>query len=160
MDQKTLELYYQYNIANTTLVETNLEGRVSYEILASVIGQCSDGAWENSVYMEPYWRFISVVQNPLNNKVEIRVSKTQFEKSCMWNRTIWNPYLTKTDQDIRDWFARKIRRIISMEAKDTGAKIPFTKSNQYKMKYLGDWTQTVADAVEVHNSLKNKNNNK
>lgn len=153
MEQKTLELYYQYDIANTTLVETGFEDKVSYEILSSVVAQCSDGAWEESTYMEPYWRFIKVVQNPYNNKVEIRVSKRHLDKSCMWNRTIWNPYLKMTDQEIRKWFAKKIRRIISMESKDKGICLPFKTTNQFQMEYLGYNGETVAEAVEVYNSL-------
>lgn len=155
MEQKTLELYYQYDIVNTTLVETNFKDKVSYEILSSVVAQCSDGAWEESTYMEPYWRFIKVVQNPYNNKVEIRVSKQRFDKSCMWNRTIWNPYLKMTDQEIRKWFAKKIKRIISMEGKDKGIRLPFNSTNQSRMEYLGYNGETVAEAVEVYNSLLN-----
>lgn len=155
MEQKTLELCYQYDIANTTLVETNFKDKVSYEILSSVVAQCSDGAWEESTYMEPYWRFIKVVQNPYNNKVEIRVSKQHFDKSCMWNRTIWNPYLKMTEQDIHKWFAKKIKRIISMEEKDKGIRLPFNSTNQSRMEYLGYNGETVAEAVEVYNSLLN-----
>ena len=153
MSKELDNLYYQYNIANTTLVETGFEDKVSYQILFSVVGQCSDGAWEESTYMEPYWRFINVVQNPETHKVEIRVLKNNLLKSCMWNRTIWNPYLKMTDQEIRKWFAKKIKRIISMEAKDKGISLPFNSNNQFQMEYLGYSGQTVAQAVEVYKNL-------
>lgn len=147
--------YYEERCKNTRLVETELQGTNHFQILESVVGQLSDGVWESSSHMEPKWVFIDILLNPYTNKVEIRVSQNTCVRSCFFpKRWIWNPYLEKTDLEIKKYFARKIKTIINLEAKDKGKKLDFNLSNQYKMEYLGDWTQTVAEAVEVYNSLR------
>lgn len=150
--------FYNEMSKNTRLVETGLKGEDQFEILSSVIGQCSDGIYENSPSVEPYWRFSSVLLNPDTEEVEIRISKSGYDYAWMKRGYISNPFTVKTDQEIRNWFARKIKTIINIEAKDKGTVLKFSKKNGYKMQYLGTWENTVGEAVEVYNSLKNKNN--
>lgn len=150
--------FYKAQSENTRLVETGLKGEDFFEILSSVIGQCSDGIYENSPSVEPYWRFSSVLLNPDTDDVEIRVSKSGYDYAWMKKGYISNPFTVKSDQEVRNWFARKIKTIINIEAKDNNMVLKFSKNNNYQMKYLGTWENTVAQAVEVYNSLKNKNN--
>ena len=60
-----------------------------------------------------------------------------------------------TNQEIRNWFARKIKTIINIEAKDNNMVLSFSKKNEYKMLYLGTYNNTVSEAVEVYNTLRN-----
>ena len=148
------EQYYKERCKNTRLVETELQGSDQFQILESVIGQFSDGAWESSSHMEPKWVFIDILLNPYTDKVEIRVSQNICVRSCFFpKRWIWNPYLEKSDLEIKKYFARKIKTIVNLEAKDLGKKIEFKLGNHLKLNYLGDWTQDVNCAVEVYNKL-------
>lgn len=150
----TEQEYYNRKVVNTRLVETGLVGRNAYEILESVIGQLSDGIGENKYHHEKYWRFTDVLLNPQTDKVEIRISNTQCQKSWMYTkRWLFNPFLKLKDKEIKQWFGRKIRWIARIEAKDKGRDFVFSTNNHEKMEYLGDWNQTVAEAVEVYNSL-------
>lgn len=150
----TEQEYYNRKVVNTRLVETGLVGRDAYEILESVIGQLSDGIGENKYHHEKYWRFADVLLNPQTDKVEIRISNTQCEKSWMYpKRWLFNPFLKLKDKEIKQWFGRKVRWIARIEAKDKGRDFVFSTNNHEKMEYLGDWNQTVAEAVEVYNSL-------
>ena len=100
----TKEEYYQIRSKNTRLVETELQGSDQFQILESVVGQLSDGIWESSSYMEPKWAFIDILLNPYTNKVEIRVSQNICVRSCFFpKRWIWNPYLEKTDLEIKKY---------------------------------------------------------
>lgn len=147
--------YYIERSKNTRLIKTDLVGKKAYGILESVVGQLSDGIGENSPYHEKFWRFVDVLLNPDNNQVEIRISNLNCEKSWFSpTRWIFNPFLSQTDEEIKKWFARKIKWVVRTEAQDKKMEIPFKCDNQYEMKYLGDWTQTVAEAVEVYNSLR------
>lgn len=147
--------YYIERSKNTRLVKTDLVGKKAYEILESVVGQLSDGIGEGKFLYEKFWRFVDVLLNPNNNHVEIRISNLNCEKSWFYpTRWIFNPFLSQTDEEIKKWFARKIKWIVRTEAQDKKMEIPFQCDNQYEMEYLGDWTQTVAEAVEVYNSLR------
>ena len=150
----TEQEYYHQKSAGTRLVETGLVGKDAYEILESVIGQLSDGIGENKYHHEKFWRFADVLLNPETDKVEIRISNLNCQKSWMYpKRWLFNPFLSQSDTQIRKWFARKIRWVARIEAEDKGRDFVFDQHNQTEMKYLGNWTQTVSQAVEVYNSL-------
>ena len=53
------------------IIETNLTGDTMYDVCRSVIGQLSDGIWENSPVMNKYWRNISV-KKPLMKKFSLK----------------------------------------------------------------------------------------
>lgn len=146
--------YYNQKSAGTRLVETGLVGLNAYEILMSVIGQLSDGIGENKYHYEQYWRFADILLNPTTNKVEIRISNRNCEKSWMYtNRNLFNPFLSQSDQEIKKWFARKLRWIARIEAQDQHRAFVFNTNDQTKMYYLGNWNQTISQAVEVYNKL-------
>lgn len=147
--------YYIERSKNTRLVKTDLVGKKAYGILESVVSQLSDGIGESNSYHEKFWRFVDVLLNPDNNQVEIRISNLNCKKSWFYpTKWVFNPFLFQTDEEIKKCFARKLKWIVRTEAQDKKMEIPFKCDNQYKMEYLGDWTQTVAEAVEVYNSLR------
>ena len=151
----TKQEYYNMRIQNTRLVDTDLVGNSAYEILESVVAQLSDGLGENNYYYEKFWNFVDILKNPNNHKVEIRVSNLNCKRSGAFpKRWLFNPFLSQTDKEIKKWFARKIKQIAKIEAQDKHQDFIFKDNNFSKMEYLGDWTQTVAEAVEVYNSLK------
>lgn len=152
--QELYKKYYEQETEGTRLVPTGLAGEDYYEILQSVIGQCSDGIWENSPAQEPYWRFCKVMRHPDTDAVEIRVSNAPVTNSWFRKNLINNPFLQKTDQEVKNWFCRKIKRIIKIEGEDYHEEIAFSSENKNFLRYLGNWKQTVSQAVEAYDILK------
>lgn len=145
--------YYNYECQNTKCVETKLAGENEFNVLSSVIGELSDGIWEESFSAEKYWRFCSVVLNPTTNRVEIRISNLHSTRSSGWHRVVWNPFLSMSDSEIRLWFSRKIKRIFNIECHDKNIKISFNKKNDQIMEYFG-FGEPVSTIVEVYNKIK------
>lgn len=86
------------------IVTTGLSGEKNKEILDSVIGQMSDGIWENSPGMDGYWLPVTISNNGdilIDNKGEIRSGE----------RWIKNRYYDMSDDEVRRFFANKIKQI-------------------------------------------------
>lgn len=86
------------------IVNTGLLGEKNKEILDSVIGQMSDGIWENSPGMDGYWLPVTISNNGdilIDNKGEIRSGE----------RWIKNRYYDMSDDEVRRFFANKIKQI-------------------------------------------------
>ena len=86
------------------IVNTGLSGEKNKEILDSVIGQMSDGIWENSPGMSGYWLPVTISNNGdilIDNKSEIRDGE----------RWIKNRYYDMSDDEVRRFFANKIKQI-------------------------------------------------
>ena len=45
------------------LVATGLKGYKNYSILNNIIGQLSDGMWENSRVAEHYWPYVEIMMD-------------------------------------------------------------------------------------------------
>lgn len=97
------------------IIETGLDERNKKfnEILRSVIGQLSDGMWENCSRYKGYWTFDEATGK--DNK--IIVSNEAYEWDRNWSRTFKNPYYKMTDQEIRKFFANKIKYLVKAELK-------------------------------------------
>lgn len=81
-----------------------LSGEKNKEILDSVIGQISDGIWENSPGMSGYWLPVTISNNGdilIDNESEIRDGE----------RWIKNRYYDMSDDEVRRFFANKIKQI-------------------------------------------------
>lgn len=98
------------------VIETGLDERNKKynEILRSVIGQLSDGMWENCNRLIGYWIFDEATGK--DNKIV--VSNEPYEWDKRGSRKYKNPYLKMTDQEIREFYAKKIKQIIREELKD------------------------------------------
>lgn len=86
------------------IVNTGLSGEKNKEILDSVIGQMSDGIWENSPGMDGYWLPVTISNNGdilIDNNGEIRNGE----------RWIKNRYYDMSDNEVRRFFANKIKQI-------------------------------------------------
>ena len=103
------------------VISTGLKDSVSKSVLQNVIGQLSDGIWENSSAMRHYWPFVEIEMR--NGQVCILI--TNKDKSYCWNRGGYgynyfvNPYkMNKDVKKIKNWFADKIKAIVNEERKD------------------------------------------
>ena len=112
------------------------------EILSGVIGQMSDGIWENTRSMEKYWKSLSYTVDPTGYIIiEDRY------------HTCANPV---------DFFANKIKQIIKIEAEDNpGSGIRWERDCAATTVYLNyTETITVGDCYKLYEALKGRNTSK
>lgn len=134
-------------IINTGLVETKF-----YEILSSVLGQLSDGIWENSPSMNKYWMNIHVNQNE-NNEICIEVNTDYFTKWC--NTSVINPFINMSENEIKFWFAQKIKQIVKTEEQDNNGTKWWKRDNTRELAYMGYKEKiTVQDAYKLYDIMK------
>lgn len=128
---------------NLLIIETNLQGNINNEILRSVIGQMSDGMWENSPGMEKYWHPVDIDEN--NNIV---ISKN--------NRYYYDAYVRMSDSEIKKFFANKIKAIARQYLHDNNIN-PYTNWNENceeECTYLSYRENvTIADAYKAYKQL-------
>jgi hypothetical protein len=133
------------------VIETELTSNKDYEILNSVLGQLSDGMWENSPRMNKYWLNIST--EFIDGKVYIIVNHQSYISHCKQN--IVNPFYNMDDFNIKFWFATKIKQIVKQEEKDNKASSWWKRTNIRELAYLGYKEKiTVADCKAVFKKLK------
>lgn len=86
------------------IVNTGLSGEKNKEILDSVIGQISDGIWENSPGMDGYWLPVTISDNGdiiIDNNSDISYG----------GKWVRNKYYDMSDDEVRRFFANKIKQI-------------------------------------------------
>lgn len=143
------------------IVETgfNANDKTIEAILESVIGQLSDGIWENSNAMIKYWAGMYIQDN------DIMVCDDFYVDFCKTKYN--NPFLNMTDAKIKSWFADKLKAVVKTEEKDSGGKDWWKRDNMQELDYLSRMykdnegvlktaTVTVADAYKVYDRLKGR----
>lgn len=115
------------------IVPTKLQGPKNYDILNSVIGQMSDGMWENTRGMKPYWLLADIDDN-----CNIVVSDAYSVQENSKEKRIQNPYKYKSDDEIRAFFADKIQKIAKQFMKDDGQDSveDWVQDNDVRCSYL------------------------
>ena len=109
-------------------------------ILSSIIGQMSDGIWENTRSMEKYWKSLDY-------------------------RTDASGYLIIEDRhwvcnDPVDFFANKIKQIIKIEIDDGNNRLCWDRSCSAIPSYIGRGGETVGDCYQLYELLKGRNTSK
>ena len=131
------------------VIPTGLTGDINHDILNSVIGQMSDGMWENSPGMTGYWTFANIDDN---NNILVNKAYGQY----MGTR-LNNPYVGMSEEDIKNFFANKIKAIAQQYLHDQNIN-PYREwngSNTQKCSYLDyDKGVTIADAYAAYKALK------
>lgn len=118
------------------------------EYLDPVMGQLSDGKWENSRQMEAYWMCNSLT----NNGIEMQSSANSFSGT----RSYSNPLYDLDDSEVRDWFANKLKTVVKEWLKDNRKPIDdWNRVNNDEVDYLRAG-QTVAGAYKAYDSLKGR----
>lgn len=108
-------------------------------ILGSVIGQMSDGIWENTRSMEKYWKSLDYGKDP--------------------NGYIWLDDRHGVTADVYDFFANKIKKIIQIEIEDGNDRLVWSRSCAGVPHYMHG-TVTVGDCYELYELLKGRNTSK
>lgn len=145
------------------------------DILDSVLGQLSDGIWENSRGMEKYWRTMSFNQDEQGNVIltvhsQYRVMEPKRYRDSLSGpgysgyRTIMTPRLKwgglaqYTEKGQKDWVASKIKQVVEQERKDSNGNLGrWTADNTNISSYLTRGSNnpiTVGDAYRLYQKLK------
>lgn len=123
-------------------IGTGLFSKIAKEICDSVIGQLSDGMWENSPSMEKYWKFAHIKRNSAGEVVIVVSSK--FGKPDYYSRkTIPNGFYGMSASDVKEFFAKKIKHIAKEELKDNNIADGWDRHN----------TLTSSDYLSYHEKI-------
>ena len=113
---------------------------VNKDIFHGVIGQLSDGIWENSPACTAYWVCCDIDADGDTIKLVI-----DSEPTVRWgNEYINNRYFRMSDTDILYYFIRKMLQIVKIEGRDNGDERLYLMNahNQTVCEYL-DYTSGV-----------------
>lgn len=131
------------------VIKTNLKGKKYQEIIDSMLGQVSDGIWENSPKAEHYWPFISA---EMAGKEVVLVVSEELWQSRIHNHRISNAFVDMDDNKVKEWCANKIKAVIKEEG------LAWKRDNEEETDYCSrhDGT-TVSDCYYVYEVLKGRN---
>ena len=152
-------------------IHTGLYGQKALQIISSVMGQLSDGMWENSRRMEWAWQFATYnyKKDGLadDEEVIIKIASVyaipEYEQRFdHWTKQTYNRYVGQfhnryagmNDQKIRNFFATKIYQVFREEAKELkrrGLELKWNKNNEEELDYMDG---TVAEAWNAVNTLR------
>lgn len=124
------------------VIDSGLTGPINHDILDSVIGQLSDGKWENSPVMVKFWK---------NAKIEERDGKIVIIVKDGWD----SGFRGKDDAWVKSWFAGKIKDIAYDEY--DGAK--WDRKDSRELGYLSrrdEYPVKVSDAYKAYEILKGR----
>ena len=123
------------------LVNTGIKANDKYlEILSSVIGQMSDGIWENTRSMEKYWKSLDY------ETADGNIVLLDKHHVC---------------SDVREFFANKIKQIIKIEIEDGNHSLSWSRDCSATPRYLERYTAiTVGDCYELYELLKGRDTTK
>ena len=117
----------------TTYIMANTKRLI---ILDAVIGQMSDGIWENTRSMEKYWKSLDFGVDA--------------------NGYIWLEDRNGVTTDVYDFFANKIKKIIQVEIEDGNTALVWSRTCASVPHYFHGKV-TVGDCYEMYELLKGRN---
>lgn len=136
-DSKAKGLYtedYKENVKDE--ISTGLSDDKALDVLNAVIGQLSDGIWENSRGMEKYWAYADIERK--GSDIVIKVDRNNWQSA----------YRGKSDDEIKRYFATKIKQIVKEEG------LNWDRNNTEASSYLDYHAGvTVQDAYRVYDKL-------
>lgn len=136
---------------DSRIIKTGLFGKKNKDILDSVIGQWSDGIWENTPQMAKYWKFADVDMPNGEVLLEIDLDRT--------DGSHWNGFYGLPDDKVKEIFGRYVKAIVKQEL-DDGLDGNWKRDCTAECDYLtrDDNTPiTVQDAYYAYEVLKGRN---
>lgn len=125
-------------------IDTGLKGQKQLKIMNRLIGQMSDGKWENSRAMEKYWKNCRFYLGE-GGKVMLEV-KSPFV------------FRGQSEEEILSWFADKVKAVVKDEEEYYGTE--WKRDSKTPTRFLGDWRAegviTVGDCYKVYDVLKGR----
>ena len=125
------------NSENSIIIPTGLSDNKSEDVLNSVLGQLSDGIWENSSRMDKYWKYAEIIKD--GSELCIKVNNVNDYS---------NGFKDMNAAQISRWFANKVKQIVQEE------DLKWDRTNTDKAHYLNrNADVTVEDAYRVYDQL-------
>lgn len=126
-------------MGKSLIINTNLTDEISGDILSGIIGQLSDGMWENDPIMRHYLDFVEIKN--INNNICIVIDSTsgndedkRFFKNYFYTKLKLNP------QAIAKWFANKLKQIVKSDAKQyPSSNIVFSNKCEQDLHFLSTY---------------------
>ena len=144
-------------MVNPRIIHTHLYSKEAYDIFDSLMGQISDGYWENSDRMQKYWNFAKICHG-LNGEVVIEVESDGYTWDKWSYRMTVNPYYHMSDNKIREFFANKMKTIAKVEMEDENAGNMWKRDCEMALHYLGrDSNITVRDIYCIYDLMHSRN---
>ena len=132
-----------------------LKDEKSQDVINGVVGQLSDGMWENSPGMERYWKFTDGTDG--NGNIIVYDGYVSVDEYAGMNRYGTKRYNTKwiysafsrmDDTAVKKYFATKIKQIVKEEG------LEWNRNNTQPCEYLDYHSGvTVRDAYRVYDRL-------
>lgn len=133
--------------SNERIIQTGLPKDIGASIIDSIIGQLSDGIWENAGYTDAYWPYAGATEDG-NISIDQVLSRSGYRK---------NSFYDMSDSEIAKWFGNKLKQI-AQEYLDDNNKNPFTNfraNNDEECSYMHDGI-TIGQMYDAYNILKSK----
>ena len=116
---------------NCRIIKTVFYSAKAKEILSSVIGQWSDGIYENSNRMNKYWMFADIITEA-NGQVCIKISKDRYDK----HYEVINGFIAMSDIEVKEFFAKYIKAIAKIELHDNKIQNGWKRNGAFDISYL------------------------
>lgn len=147
------------------ILATPLEGETEADVISSVMGQLSDGIWENSPAMESYWRMCEPFKAD-DGKTYMKVSKKMDYVDYTDHRGLRhfknNKYASLTNAGVRNFWGNKVKQVVDIERRDSKNSALFKGDEDYswrpdnktELQYMHSYREggknpTVGDAYKV-----------
>ena len=118
------------------------------EILHSVIGQMSDGIWENTPGYDRYWKNVDIAEE--DGEIVIYGGTAYGSPFLDYHSSTG----VKDDAAVRKFMAHKIKQIVKIEAEDGNSDIVWKRDCETPLSYMGyDESITVRDCYRVYDKL-------
>lgn len=126
-------------VYNTNVPVTAVNG----EILHAILGQLSDGIWENSPRMEPYWKFAKFTED----------GDGMFVLELDPRHPLYKSYKNPVE-----WYANVLKRIVKTEFEDNPKKKgEWSRTCTTLLDYVSYYEKvTVSDAYKVYDLMKGR----
>ena len=138
-------------------IDTLLFSNKADEILRSVLGNLSDGLWENSRGYTKYWVNFNV-ERRANGQVYFAVNKNRYK--VFGGDCYTNPFEYMSNAQFLNWIAAKLKAVIVAELKDESitSREGWKRNNTtFESAYLSYKEKiTVADIYVVYDWLKGR----
>ena len=141
---------------NPRIIYTPFYSNKAREVFSSVLGQMSDGIWENSDRMNKYWRFAEIKVAP-NNHVYIEIENVS-GKSNYDYRWTENGFSRMTDEEVLQFFATKIKYIMQLDLRDANVSDGWKRNNtEFMSNYLNYHEKiSVAEVYCIYDILRGR----
>lgn len=132
------------------IVHTGLKMKAARDICNAIIGQMSDGYWENSPRMVKYWLF---VKTDVASDGEV-VFKIDSRYAMDWCRKhVHNAFLNMRNSQVLEFFQKKIKFIVGKELKESGMTLRNADDSIQTIWLAYQDDITVKDVKEVIRTL-------